>query len=229
MKTLKTRLTIYLTILTIILISLRIQSFHKTNAHSSDSLPQITLVNYPKSISLGDAMIITIRGKNNGFTSPEGDICISFPEGPIDAYVSAADMEGKIVASKGHTIWGGYGQYQMIAEYTLVVGYEAPWEGGVERYISVKVTPEKTGNFTFLVKFTMQNSTGDWIADPMDSSHIDQQGEYCYKYVVQVLGNEPLPAFEGFLIGVLVIVISVVTITSLGIIIKRRQRKSSKS
>lgn len=172
-------------------------------------------------------MIITIRGKNNDVVSQEGDLCISFPEGPTDAYISAADTENKVVASKGHTIWGGYGQYQMIAEYTLVVGYETPWERGAERYISVKVTPEETGNFTFLVKFTIQNSTGDWVADPTDSSYIDQQGEYCYKYVVQVLGHEPLPAFEGFLVGVSVIVISIATIVSLSLIIKMRQRKLS--
>lgn len=227
MKTSQTRFTIYLAIFAFMVVSLRIQPVHRTNAQSSGSLPQITLVNYPESVNLGDTMIITIRGKNNGITSPEGDLCISFPEGPTDAYVSAADTENKVVASKGHTIWGGYGQYQMIAEYTLVVGYEAPWEGGVERHISVKVTPEKTGNFSFLVKFTMQDSTGDWIADPMDSSYIDQQGEYCYKYVVQVLGHEPLPPIEGFLIGVVVIVISIVTIASLGLIIKRRQRKLS--
>jgi hypothetical protein len=84
----------------------------------------------------------------------------------------------------GTTFWVGYGSYQAISSYPLVEAWEAPWEGGVSRNLTVTVAPQQVGNFTFYTKMVANTSIG-WLGDP-SSGTTDQQGEYVSVHTIRV-------------------------------------------
>jgi hypothetical protein len=144
---------------------------------------------YPSSLTLGETADIVIWGENLAGQADEGYLHVSFPDNPSKVEIVDSSATNSKIYLPGSELWAGYGQYKIIAAYTHVEAWEAPWPSGGSRYLEVRVTPAAVGNFTFFVKMT-NGVAGVWYADPkMDGSESpleDEQDEYVFSYTINV-------------------------------------------
>lgn len=162
-------------------------------AQELDPQPEITYIDYPFQIELGQSVSITLGGVNQGGESPEAYLSISFPDNPSDISIVSSDAPHQNILLQGDTIWGGYGQYQLTASYPLAEVYDLSWTNGEEHYLTVQTTPETGGVFTFYVKMVVKDNDADgWFADPRidgsESNLLDQQSEFVFEHTINVVG-----------------------------------------
>jgi hypothetical protein len=188
-----------------------------TKTNPNEPVPDIISVNYPNPIDLGDTATITVDGKNDGIAAKEGDLQISFPSITDKSKVTDTSDISVATVGKGDIIWANYGKSHISALYVLVDAYKLPWSNGEQHYLAVTVTPTATGNFQFLVKLNMQNSSNQWISDP-SSGMVDQQNEFVYSYNISVKSKIPE-------LSVPVIIIIVNGVTMLAIVVSLRKKK----
>lgn len=162
--------------------------------------PNILEITYDNNIELGDYSEIYVRVRNDGGTSDEGGISISFPSftgSNDDQYVYRINASPDInyyEYSQGDTIWHR-NVYQFPADYLLVEGVDWNWMNNEINYLKISVEPKQTGTFVFYVRSAMgQGET--FVNDPEDDQgdEIDQQGWEVYEKIIDVVGiTEELP------------------------------------
>ncbi|MBU4190054.1 MAG: hypothetical protein KJ886_03545 [Candidatus Thermoplasmatota archaeon] len=168
-----------------------------TTGSKSTPGPNIYSVVYPTEINLGETATIKVSGTNTGGQADEGNIDIAFPSNPDSAHLEIYDHDitnpdNAKICWTGDKIWGDYGQTPNITvQYPVAEIAQGNWANSETHYLTVKVTPTETGNFTFYVKMTAGFYDGEWWGDPAKNGStpntiLDQQNEYVYVYTITV-------------------------------------------
>ena len=160
--------------------------------------PYVYTPTYPSSITLGDYAEIYVRVKNNGDSSDDGAIVISFPtmtDSGDKTYVDRMDSSDdsgsgyKEFAKGDYGVWHKNG-YQFDAKYLKVEWWETDWVNGEINYLKIKVKPKVAGAFYFYVRSSMGQG-GTYYNYPVSSSYIDQQGWEANRYRITVVAPQP--------------------------------------
>lgn len=171
-------------------------------SYSQPPEPEITSVNHPSSIELGETATVEISGRLTGSTTESGNLHIATPDLP-DEYADKDhfwevynDTDHVVHKWPGDTAWGDYGNQEYQLTYPFIEASNSPWEpsDGTET-LEVKTKPTSTGPFTIEVKMTAGGG-GNWYGDPAkdgsESNAKDQQNEYVYEYTIDVVPqNDP--------------------------------------
>jgi len=150
--------------------------------------PEISSVDYPSGIILGETARITVRARNLGGTASWQTLSVSFPSNPKSIKIYSTTLpQGARVWPPGSTLNAGYGTKKVTSVYPLAEGSASPWRANEEYYLTVDVVPEQSGVFQFYVKTVAADSSDRAFPhDPQYSTFIDQQDEYVYKYEIAV-------------------------------------------
>ncbi|HKQ58675.1 MAG TPA: kelch repeat-containing protein [Candidatus Eisenbacteria bacterium] len=164
----------------------------------------------PASITIGQTFTVTVSARNDGGTSDDGRIALSFPsftsagDGQWVQIGNGGDAPGGLERVAGTTITSA-ACAPMTASYLVAEYADSSWQGfGHETNAATfTVQPRATGTFEFYVRAGMHRVGGtacDIVgAVPSDGAggYTDQQGWPVKRYTVQV--NPPtVPVGPGF-------------------------------
>lgn len=157
-------------------------------AEAAAPAPEITAVNYQDTLQLGQWEVITIHGTNNGGSAAHQTLHVSFPSNPpsSDIQIGASDLNSAPQLSAAGSSVGSSCGHSVTAAYPFVEGYNSPWNGGDNHYMTVSVLPQSAGTFTFYVKSVATDSSWNVLAEAPNSGTQDQQCQYVYVYTVTV-------------------------------------------
>ena len=166
----------------------------------------------PDSIVLGQTFTITVNLRNDGLTSDDGRLSVSFPSliGPSDGqWVSASaagDAPGYAEIAAG-TALADSDCNAATASYLTTEYADADWRGnGIEtNTVTFTVQPQAAGPFYFYVRGTMHEAGGaacefvNGVPETGEAGYIDQQGWAVKRFAVMVSPPPaaPEPQFVG--------------------------------
>lgn len=153
--------------------------------------PEITTLEVPDTATSGEPFRMTVAVENAGGAAADlGHLTVGFPTDPESGDVRVLEdgttTPQNLEKSAGETIWKGYGDAKMEAEYPLAEGFASPWPASTTHTLAVEVTPtEETltddGTFPVEAKLTAKKD-GTWYAEPprdgSGADRRDQQEEY---------------------------------------------------
>jgi len=136
---------------------------------------------------------ISVTTKNDGDKSSEGHIIVAFPNNEEILSMEGSGDSVEIYPS-GSSIETKDGTKIDSSEYLFVDLVKYGWETGKNETLNLKVKPNKgSEEIVYLVRAELKNdATGDYERYPgilSDSSDVDQQGWYVYKYSIPVSGS----------------------------------------
>jgi len=161
-------------------------------------------VSVPAAVDLGQPLTVTMSVRNDGSTTDDGRISVSFPSLTDSAdvrWVSSAsngDTPGAVVTPAGGAL-SGLGCQPITASYAAAEYRDDDWAGhGTEvNTFVVNVRPQVAGTFDIYVRATMRK-TGSacelFNALPANgaSGFVDQQGFEVKKFTVTVNAAQPI-------------------------------------
>ena len=132
------------------------------------------------SIKLGDTLKIYVEARNNGGSSNDGGISISFPHFTnrkdtlyVDKVYSSDDLPGYKEHPQGSPIYHRngreFGAYYLLAEWS-----DNDWANTEINFLYIKVCPQEIGPFVYQVRSAMGQG-GEYVNTP-SSGPKDQQG-----------------------------------------------------
>ena len=170
----------------------------------------VHFVPLPSSILLGESLDVLLTVRNDGLTSDDGRITVSFPTltDPGDGqWVSGSggyDLPGHLEHPAGASIQNSTCQ-PMVASYLVADYADAEWLpfGLDEKAITLTVRPRAVGEFHLDVRSTMHEAWGapceiaHGLPPNGQGGHTDQQGWAVRRFTVNVLPapTEPIPVF----------------------------------
>ncbi|MCC7354871.1 MAG: hypothetical protein IT330_14095, partial [Anaerolineae bacterium] len=159
--------------------------------------PLVIDVSYPQAdIIYGETVTITLSGANNGGNSPQAYLVASFPDisnllDHSNVTFAGTNAGHNRVYYYGESMPACYGTCARSALYPSVQAWDAPWNEGWERYLRVRVVPDRVGFFRIFAKMVAQdNDSQTWFRDPSSGTQ-DHQVEYVYVYSFYVDGTQP--------------------------------------
>jgi hypothetical protein len=164
--------------------------------------PKIIEVTYPTTcVKEDEYATISVSVTNNGGTSSEGYISVSFPNGEDVSVVSGTGdetiypIDSWICNSKGE---------QMKSVDPLVELLDTSWGKGQQKTITMNVKPDSGSNeIVFYVRAALKNDAdGSYERDPT-FGETDQQGWYAKKYSVDVCSGMDEVRFKGIVTNIL--------------------------
>ncbi|HYX71863.1 MAG TPA: hypothetical protein VE732_03775 [Nitrososphaera sp.] len=143
------------------------------------------------SLTLGQALIISVTGTNNGEDAADMQIVsIGFPNlTSIDNIKTLKHnftqtpmliTPGKLLSSQ----YSNTGE-SVLAQYASIEAFSRPWEAGKTYSADIEVIPKTEGKFVVFIKSVALPHTWDRAHYPQDGT-LDQQKEFVGTYSVQV-------------------------------------------
>ena len=164
--------------------------------------PKIIEVSYPTTcVKEDEYATISVSVTNNGGTSSEGYISVSFPNGEDVSVVSGTGDE--TIYPIDSWIWNSKGE-QMKSVDPLVELLDTSWGKGQQKTITMNVKPNSGSNeIVFYVRAALKNDAdGSYERDPT-FGETDQQGWYAKKYSVDVCSGMDEVRFKGIVTNIL--------------------------
>ena len=160
--------------------------------------PAVGPVTYDSTVIHGQWAEITVRVQNQGSTSQDGGISVSFPsinESSDDVLVedngSSADSPGLLIRPAGSRIYNHECQ-AMDAQYLLAELADDDWRINEENYLRIRVKPKSVGSFYFYVRSAFALGNPEWCFynnNPFFSDYTDQQSWPAFQYRIRVLAR----------------------------------------
>jgi len=134
-------------------------------------------------IRLGESLDITIKVENLGNPASWQSIAISLPNTTDVSSISILDhnLDEVEVYEPGFKAGAKYGTAFVELRYPLIEGSATNWEKGSEKYLKVRVRPDREGRFLIYVK-SVAFGSGVWVSAPAmgETNYVDQQLEYVF-------------------------------------------------
>ena len=166
-------------------------SDHYVKKIAEKPAPEIIKVNYPTTcVKEGEDATISVTVNNNGGTSSEGYISVSFPHDEDVSVVRGTGSTYNKLYPKGSRIWNNKDQ-QMDSVDPLVELLETNWVKGQQETITMNVKPNSgSDEIVFYVRAALKNADGTYERDPTYSGDKDQQGWCVERHVIGVCPKE---------------------------------------
>jgi len=157
----------------------------------------VSVSDIPTSITFGDSFTMTVSAENDGGTSPEGYISVSFTNNPSLSNMSGSGLTFAEYAP-GSLIYDRYGN-TMTAQDRLLDAMDTNWSIGESHTMSATVTPH-TGTMFIYVRATLKDNDSssyysDWSVSNGGGNYTDQQGWTCRRFTVNVI-SDPIPTIQ---------------------------------
>ena len=150
--------------------------------------PKIVEVKFPPACVKEDEYArISVSVENNGGSSSEGYISVSFPN---DEYiprsmVSGTGNEYNTLYQKKSEIWGKDGKIKSVDP--LVELFERNWDAGESHTLTMNVKPNSgSDEIVFYVRAALKNDADESYERDPNSGYKDQQGWYAERHVIDV-------------------------------------------
>ena len=142
-------------------------------------------------IALGQALTISVTGKNNGEDADMQIVSVGFPNltttDNIKILKHNFDQMPMLIAPPGELSSSGYSDTDssVLAQYTSIEVFSRPWEAGKTYSADIEVIPKTEGRFVVFIKSVALPHTWEQAHYPQDGT-LDQQKEFVEIYSVQV-------------------------------------------
>jgi hypothetical protein len=142
-------------------------------------------------IALGQALTISVTGKNNGEDADMQIVSVGFPNltttDNIKILKHNFDQTPMLIAPPGELSSSGYSDTDssVLAQYTSIEVFSRPWEAGKTYSADIEVTPKTEGRFVVFIKSVALPHTWEQAHYPQDGI-LDQQKEFVETYSVEV-------------------------------------------
>jgi hypothetical protein len=142
-------------------------------------------------IALGQALTISVTGKNNGEDADMQIVSVGFPNltttDNIKILKHNFDQTPMLIAPPGELSSSGYSDTDssVLAQYTSIEVFSRPWEAGKTYSADIEVIPKTEGRFVVFIKSVALPHSWEQAHYPQDGT-LDQQKEFVEIYSVQV-------------------------------------------
>ena len=142
-------------------------------------------------IALGQALTISVTGKNNGEDADMQIVSVGFPNltttDNIKILKHNFHQTPMLIAPPGELSSSGYSDTDssVLAQYTSIEVFSRPWEAGKTYSADIEVIPKTEGRFVVFIKSVALPHTWEQAHYPQDGT-LDQQKEFVETYSVQV-------------------------------------------
>ena len=142
-------------------------------------------------IALGQALTISVTGKNNGEDADMQIVSVGFPNltttDNIKILKHNFDQTPMLIAPPGELSSSGYSDTDssVLAQYTSIEVFSRPWEAGKTYSADIEVIPKTGGRFVVFIKSVALPHTWEQAHYPQDGT-LDQQKEFVETYSVEV-------------------------------------------
>ena len=142
-------------------------------------------------IALGQALTISVTGKNNGEDADMQIVSVGFPNltttDNIKILKHNFDQTPMLIAPPGELSSSGYSDTDssVLAQYTSIEVFSRPWEAGKTYSADIEVIPKTEGRFVVFIKSVALPHTWEQAHYPQDGI-LDQQKEFVETYSVEV-------------------------------------------
>jgi hypothetical protein len=142
-------------------------------------------------IALGQALTISVTGKNNGEDADMQIVSVGFPNltttDNIKILKHNFDQTPMLIAPPGELSSSGYSDTDssVFAQYTSIEVFSRPWEAGKTYSADIEVIPKTEGRFVVFIKSVALPHTWEQAHYPQDGT-LDQQKEFVETYSVEV-------------------------------------------
>ena len=142
-------------------------------------------------IALGQALTISVTGKNNGEDADMQIVSVGFPNltttDNIKILKHNFDQAPMLIAPPGELSSSGYSDTDssVLAQYTSIEVFSRPWEAGKTYSADIEVIPKTEGRFVVFIKSVALPHTWEQAHYPQDGT-LDQQKEFVETYSVEV-------------------------------------------
>jgi hypothetical protein len=132
-------------------------------------------------IALGQALTISVTGKNNGEDADMQIVSVGFPN------LTTTDNIKILKHNFDQTPSSGYSDTDssVLAQYTSIEVFSRPWEAGKTYSADIEVIPKTEGRFVVFIKSVALPHTWEQAHYPQDGT-LDQQKEFVETYSVEV-------------------------------------------
>jgi hypothetical protein len=151
--------------------------------------PEVSDVNLPAKVILGQPFIITIQGVNNGEEADVQLVSVGFPNLTSAANIKVLShnfRQTPVIIQKGDKVGSQYvGTEKTVdAQYVIIEAMSRPWASRSSYNLSLQVTPEAEGTFAVFVKSIAFPgwSRAHWPLDGL----LDPQKEFVKVYYIEV-------------------------------------------
>lgn len=142
-------------------------------------------------IALGQALTISVTGKNNGEDADMQIVSVGFPNltttDNIKILKHNFDQTPMLIAPPGELSSSGYSDTDssVLAQYTSIEVFSRPWEAGKTYSADIEVIPKTEGRFVVFIKSVALPHTWEQAHYPQNGT-LDQQKEFVETYSVEV-------------------------------------------
>jgi hypothetical protein len=142
-------------------------------------------------IALGQALTISVTGKNNGEDADMQIVSVGFPNltttDNIKILKHNFDQTPMLIAPPGELSSSGYSDTDspVLAQYTSIEVFSRPWEAGKTYSADIEVIPKTEGRFVVFIKSVALPHTWEQAHYPQDGI-LDQQKEFVETYSVEL-------------------------------------------
>jgi hypothetical protein len=142
------------------------------------------------SITLGQALTISITGTNSGEDADMQFVSVGFPNLTTTDNINVVTHnfdQTPILIAPGELLSSEYSDTDssVLAQYTSIEAFSRPWETGKTYSADIGVIPKTEGRFVIFVKSVALPHTWERAHYPQDGI-LDQQKEFVEAYSVQV-------------------------------------------
>jgi hypothetical protein len=141
-------------------------------------------------ISLGQALIISVAGTNNGEEADMQIVSVGFPNLTTTDNIKILKhdfVQMPILIAPGELLSSEYSNTErpISAQYASIEAFSRPWEPGKTYSADVQVIPKTEGRFVIFIKSIGLPHTWEGAHYPQDGI-LDQQKEFVEVYSIQV-------------------------------------------
>jgi hypothetical protein len=141
-------------------------------------------------ISLGQALIISVAGTNNGEEADMQIVSVGFPNLTTTDNIKILKhdfVQMPILIAPGELLSSEYSNTErpISAQYASIEAFSRPWEPGKTYSVDVQVIPKTEGRFVIFIKSIGLPHTWEGAHYPQDGI-LDQQKEFVEVYSIQV-------------------------------------------
>jgi hypothetical protein len=141
-------------------------------------------------ISLGQALIISVAGTNNGEEADMQIVSVAFPNLTTTDNIKILKhdfVQVPILIAPGELLSSEYSNVErpVLAQYASIEAFSRPWEPGKTYNADVQVMPKTEGRFVIFIKSIAFPHSWEGAHYPLQGI-LDQQKEFVETYSVQV-------------------------------------------
>ena len=141
-------------------------------------------------ISLGQTLIISVAGTNNGEEADMQIVSVGFPNLTTTDNIKILKhdfVQMPILIAPGELLSSEYSNVErpVLAQYASIEAFSRPWEPGKTYSTDVQVIPKTEGRFVIFIKSVALPHTWEGAHHPQDGI-FDQQKELVELYSIQV-------------------------------------------